>query len=469
MEEKDLNKKEKNILMISSLVVVLALVLGISFAYFMAQDSSEEQTVTTANLDIDYADGSPIANASGLSPLIREVALPTQDETGKVTTAGKAVTKNFTIKNTGTEKMYVHISLEDITTTKLNEEGVAISSDDLKRYDFMWSLYEVTDKTNKIEKNVSNGSFDGAGTSLMVAPYQVLEAPTTEDGVTTYDEKEYNLYIWIEETHLDQSIMMGQTFKATIQAEGEVYYTSPESDFSVSEDGVLTAYNGTGGDIVIPPVVNGTTVTEIGDEVFVGKYMDFDTGEIIQKFNDLTSVVIPNTVTKIGNRAFSDNQLTNVSIPNSVTSIGDRAFNTIQLTNISIPNSVTKIGEDAFSNNQLTTVVIPNTVTEIGLSAFASNQLTNVSIPNSVTSIGERAFNTNQLTTVVIPESVDTIMYHAFTYNPNLTEIIVLGKSEAPAWNTSDETGFWIGEEDSLFSDPWNYNGSVNVDVTFKP
>ena len=127
MGEKDLNKKEKNILMISSLVVVLALVLGISFAYFMAQDVSEEQIVTTATLAIDYDDGnSTFTNASGLKPIMRDEVLT------------KAAKKTFTIKNTGTEKSYVHISLEDM-----------VIPEDLKRYDFVWSLYEG-------DTNVSN-------------------------------------------------------------------------------------------------------------------------------------------------------------------------------------------------------------------------------------------------------------------------------------------------------------------------
>ncbi|MHC6204539.1 leucine-rich repeat protein [Breznakiellaceae bacterium SP9] len=40
------------------------------------------------------------------------------------------------------------------------------------------------------------------------------------------------------------------------------------------------------------------------------------------------------------------------------------------------PNTITSIGENAFSGNQLTGVVIPNSVTSIGYSAFSNNQLT---------------------------------------------------------------------------------------------
>ena len=137
-----------------------------------------------------------------------------------------------------------------------------------------------------------------------------------------------------------------------------------------------------------------------------------------------TSVVIPNSVTTIGNRAFESNQLTSVVIPNSVTSIGSSAFSGNQLTSVVIPNSVTSIGEEAFRNNQLTSVVIGNSVTSIGISAFASNALNSVVIPNSVTSIGSSAFSCNLLTSVVIPNSVTSIEYDAFSYN-QLTSVVI--------------------------------------------
>ena len=64
----------------------------------------------------------------------------------------------------------------------------------------------------------------------------------------------------------------------------------------------------------------------------------------------IKSVVIPDGVTEIGDRAFSECwELTNITIPDSVTSIGGSAFYSCHsLTNITIPDSVTSIGEGAF-------------------------------------------------------------------------------------------------------------------------
>ena len=106
--------------------------------------------------------------------------------------------------------------------------------------------------------------------------------------------------------------------------------------------------------------------------------------------------IIPNSVTSIGEYAFSDcSGLTSVTIGNSVTSIGKYAFwGCTGLTSVTIPNSVTSIGESAFDDcTGLTSVTIGNSVTSIGNWAFyRCSGLTSIDIPNSVTSIGECAF-----------------------------------------------------------------------------
>ena len=69
--------------------------------------------------------------------------------------------------------------------------------------------------------------------------------------------------------------------------------------------------------------------------------------------------VIPNSVTRIGDDAFSGcSDLTSITIPNSVTSIGHFAFeNCSGLTSITIPNSVTRIDTDAFKGVDFSTII----------------------------------------------------------------------------------------------------------------
>jgi hypothetical protein len=112
-------------------------------------------------------------------------------------------------------------------------------------------------------------------------------------------------------------------------------------------------------------------------------------------------VIIPSSVTTIGNRAFYGWESNNkpLVIPNSVTSIGGiRAFYGWKSNNqpLVIPDSVTSIGESAFSNWQANDqpLVIPSSVTTIGNYAFESWKANDqpLVIPSSVTTIGNYAF-----------------------------------------------------------------------------
>ncbi len=133
--------------------------------------------------------------------------------------------------------------------------------------------------------------------------------------------------------------------------------------------------------------------------------------------NNLTSITIPNSVTSIGEYAFAENNIASVTFSNALTSIGDGAFYQNAITSVTIPSTITTIGDKVFSGNALTSLTIPNNITSIGPNAFSNNALTSVTIPTSVTSIGYSAFYENQLSSVAVPNSVTSIGYSAFQYN----------------------------------------------------
>ena len=146
--------------------------------------------------------------------------------------------------------------------------------------------------------------------------------------------------------------------------------------------------------------------------------------------SSLSNIVIPDSVTDIGDYAFSDcSSLTNIVIPNSVTDIGDYAFwECSSLTNIVIPDSVTDIGNSAFEYcSSLSNIVISNSVTDIGDGAFAyCSFLSNIVIPDSVTDIGSSAFlGCSSLVKIVIPDSVTDIGSSAFEYCSSLSKIVI--------------------------------------------
>ncbi|MBP5770067.1 MAG: leucine-rich repeat protein, partial [Bacteroidaceae bacterium] len=174
------------------------------------------------------------------------------------------------------------------------------------------------------------------------------------------------------------------------------------------------------------------------------------------------NTVIPESVTRIGNRAFYDcSSLTSIHIPESVTSIGEYAFYRCNLTSIDIPESVTSIGDVVFGDCPgLTSIHIPESVTNIGFEAFygcfsltsitvaANNPVydsrndcnaiietsshtliagcQNTVIPESVTRIEFGAFRKcSSLASIHIPESVTSIGVAAFQICTSLTSIII--------------------------------------------
>ena len=114
-------------------------------------------------------------------------------------------------------------------------------------------------------------------------------------------------------------------------------------------------------------------------------------------------------------------------IPKGIISIGDHAFDgCITLTSILIPDTVTNIGECAFCGSDLISITIPNSITKIEDYAFdGCIYLSSVTIPDSISAIGENAFrDCENLTSIIIPDSVVSIEDNAFDYCNNLVMVV---------------------------------------------
>ena len=177
-------------------------------------------------------------------------------------------------------------------------------------------------------------------------------------------------------------------------------------------------------EIVIP-----SSVTSIGDWAFsfcssliyisIPKSVIYLNGNPFAEWNGKLECLSPNYIyeddilfNKDKSRiiSFRNQNIESYVIPSSVTSIGDSAFwGCYSLSEIVIPSSVTSIGDSAFSFcDSLSEIVIPSSVTSIGDSAFSGcRSLSEIVIPSSVTSIGDRAFSRCSLLKYIsIPKSV---------------------------------------------------------------
>ena len=175
-------------------------------------------------------------------------------------------------------------------------------------------------------------------------------------------------------------------------------------------------------DLVIP-----NSVTQIGDYIFAGAEC-------------LTSLTIHNAVTVIDTGAFYEcSGLTSLSIPNSVTAIRQSAFyGCTGLCYVSVPSSVTSVGSNAFygvgfvhyEDEEFEDVgyyedylIYEDSATLIGCCKSAEGEIV---IPSTVRWIGQRCFkNCSGITSVIIPNSVRYINEETFSGCTNLTSVTI--------------------------------------------
>ena len=194
-----------------------------------------------------------------------------------------------------------------------------------------------------------------------------------------------------------------------VVATNSVYYEAPE----VIPNNEIW-YTSIDGEIALP---NAQAIFD--KNIISNTYID---GKGIIKFDG--------DITTIGKRAFLYSNLSSITIPNSVTTIGEGAFSWIDtLTSVIIGDSVTTIGGNAFAScPNLISVTIGNSVTTIEYSAFYyCESLTSITIPNSVTSIGANAFaGCSNLTSVYCKSTTPSAVIGAYederTFDENTSD-----------------------------------------------
>ena len=196
--------------------------------------------------------------------------------------------------------------------------------------------------------------------------------------------------------------------------DNEIWYLSTNGEKAVCN------YDGFGVQILSETYKNGKGVIKFSGTVKVIEVLAFE--------ENLRSVRIPESVTKIGKVAFANClNLKEITIPNSVTSIGDAAFQScLALTKVKMSENITYIGSSAFSScEDLKELNIPRRVKYIGTYAFnGCTSLTDIVIPEGVESLGIFALgDCINLVSATIPRSVTTMEAGTFKNCSNLRNV----------------------------------------------
>lgn len=161
-----------------------------------------------------------------------------------------------------------------------------------------------------------------------------------------------------------------------------------------------------------------TFISEIDDNTKFRKLID----------GSIETAVIPDGITLIKDYSFYwRDYLTSVTIPNTVTKIGAHAFDSCyQLNNVIVPHGVTFLDVGCFYGcNHLTTISLPNTITIFGNQAFRGcTALANITMENGWNS--DAQFNYSNGITV---ESLVGILNALFDRTAQSAKTITIGST----------------------------------------
>lgn len=222
---------------------------------------------------------------------------------------------------------------------------------------------------------------------------------------------------------------------------GSITFTSPEAGatavVNVSQHGLFEIYYT---NFFKSDVLNPVDTADFGAKIISNTYKDGKgtikfSGPITQIGDNafynraISSIDLPNTITRIGKNAFAICQhLKTLEIPNSVTTIDEGAFDfCVALENITLPDNLKAINDHTFEEClNLKKISLPNSIVEIGDYAFMHSGLTEITIPEKVTKIGEFAFYLNtRLNKITIPSGVTEIKDATFGSCWNLKEFTI--------------------------------------------
>ena len=175
-------------------------------------------------------------------------------------------------------------------------------------------------------------------------------------------------------------------------------------------------------------VIVSEGVTNIGAYAFYGRSQF---GNDSEQQDSLLSVSLPNSLSTIGNSAFSGcTSLQSIKIPKNVTSIGTSAFlNCIALKNIDLPDDLEIISKSCFEDCiSLKSIEFPQNLIAISHNAFSGSGLESIDIKNNIKYICSFAFAyCDNLKSVVIENDI-FLQEYIFSTCSKLESIIFNGK-----------------------------------------
>ena len=280
-----------------------------------------------------------------------------------------------------------------------------------RKNDFKWAgagvlnFYNLieTDFESPVQFNYSSGEYNDTINVALTCPDKNSKIYYTTDNTIPSDTNgtEYKAPIPVTEFTKITAVAYDNTYKIMTSRnkhhslyttqEYQVIYNAEESDFEISDDGIITAYTGSHKAFIMPDVIDGKTPVSIGNEVFLE--------------SEIQHIELPDTVTTISNSAFKESKLQSI-IGEGVTQVGKEAFmDCHNLYKEYLPNTEI-VNNNGFENCYiLPDVSFKNTVIKLYNYCLGHTGLQEANFPNAT--IARAAFEYTPIISASLPKVKD--------------------------------------------------------------
>ena len=188
-----MNRKQRIIVSITGIFLVLMILVGLTYAYFLTKITGNTNTksisVTTANLVLEYADiNEELITDSAVEP-------------------GKSWTKTFVATNNGNKSVAYGVALENIVNTLERKQDLVYTLDCKQYSKTGFSI----DKTNKTVTGTISGTCNGVSDETT---FPSIGTIIVQNEIADDKAQVYTLTITYKEMNVDQSVDMNKTFSA---------------------------------------------------------------------------------------------------------------------------------------------------------------------------------------------------------------------------------------------------------------
>lgn len=213
-----MNRKQKIIISITGITIILLALVGLTYAYFLTQITGNENptsiSVTTANLEVVYSDNSQeiLSKDQYLTPSLG-------------TSANEAIgTKTFKVLNEGNDSSYIVI-IDNVRITK-GEDITTFKTNDF-RYTLTCTKKDGT-KCNEVET---------------ISIFPIKGGILVGNNILENDEHSYTLTMWYIDNGDNQSDDMGKTLQARVNITDIKRMENPYKTGNEEVDNKNLAYN----------------------------------------------------------------------------------------------------------------------------------------------------------------------------------------------------------------------------------